>query len=32
MRVEQNGKVSGIFTDYHYYGTGDIGGSPQRNR
>ena len=29
MRVEQNGKVSGIFTDYHYYGTGDIGGSPR---
>jgi alpha-mannosidase len=27
-RVEQNGKVSGVFTDYHYYGTGDIGGSP----
>ena len=25
-RVEQNGKVSGVFTDYHYYGTGDIGG------
>ena len=27
-RVEQNGKVSGVFTDYHYYGTGDTGGSP----
>jgi alpha-mannosidase len=27
-RVMQNGKVSGVFTDYHYYGTGDIGGSP----
>src|SRR5216684_3939981 len=27
-RVEQNGKGSGIFTDYHYYGTGDIGGTP----
>jgi alpha-mannosidase len=27
-RVEQNGKISGVFTDYHYYGTGDIGGSP----
>jgi len=25
-RVETNGKVSGVFTDYHYYGTGDIGG------
>jgi alpha-mannosidase len=27
-RVKQNGKVSGVFTDYHYYGTGDIGGAP----
>jgi len=27
-RVEQNGKVSSVFTDYHYYGTGDIGGTP----
>jgi alpha-mannosidase len=27
-RVELNGKISGVFTDYHYYGTGDIGGSP----
>ena len=27
-RVEQNGKVTGVLTDYHYYGTGDIGGSP----
>jgi len=27
-RVEQNGKLSGVFTDYHYYGTGDIGGAP----
>ncbi|MFZ1010999.1 MAG: glycoside hydrolase family 38 C-terminal domain-containing protein [Candidatus Sulfotelmatobacter sp.] len=27
-RVQQNGKVSGVFTDYHYYGTGDIGGTP----
>ena len=27
-RVENNGKVSGVFTDYHYYGTGDIGGAP----
>ena len=23
-----NGKVTGVFTDYHYYGTGDIGGAP----
>ena len=27
-RVERNGKVSGLFADYHYYGTGDIGGAP----
>ncbi|MGA9392325.1 MAG: glycoside hydrolase family 38 C-terminal domain-containing protein [Candidatus Sulfotelmatobacter sp.] len=27
-RVELNGNVSGVFTDYHYYGTGDIGGAP----
>jgi alpha-mannosidase len=27
-RVLQNGKISGVFTDYHYYGTGDIGGTP----
>jgi alpha-mannosidase len=30
-RVEQNGKVTGVFTDYHYYGTGDIGGSPDED-
>lgn len=30
-RVEENGKVSGVFTDYHYYGTGDIGGSPDED-
>ncbi|MGB7562196.1 MAG: glycoside hydrolase family 38 C-terminal domain-containing protein [Candidatus Acidiferrales bacterium] len=27
-RVDLDGKVSGVYTDYHYYGTGDIGGSP----
>jgi alpha-mannosidase len=27
-RVLHNGEVTGIYTDYHYYGTGDIGGSP----
>src|SRR5215467_5472522 len=27
-RVENNGKVSGLFADYHYYGTGDVGGAP----
>ena len=30
-RVEQNGEVSGLHTDYHYYGTGDIGGSPDED-
>src|ERR1039457_6600518 len=30
-RVEQNGKVSGVYADYHYYGTGDIGGSPDED-
>jgi alpha-mannosidase len=30
-RVELNGKVSGVFTDYHYYGTGDIGGGPNED-
>jgi alpha-mannosidase len=30
-RVDENGKASGVFTDYHYYGTGDIGGSPDED-
>ena len=30
-RVERNGKVSGVYADYHYYGTGDIGGSPDED-
>jgi len=30
-RVENNGKLTGLFTDYHYYGTGDIGGSPDED-
>src|SRR5712692_5537795 len=30
-RVEQNGKVTGVYTDYHYYGTGDIGGAPRED-
>ena len=28
-RVQHNGKVSGLFADYHYYGTGDTGGAPR---
>ena len=27
-RLRTDGKVSGLYTDYHYYGTGDIGGAP----
>ena len=30
-RVAHNGEVSGLFTDYHYYGTGDIGGAPRED-
>ena len=30
-RVERNGKASGLLTDYHYYGTGDTGGSPRED-
>lgn len=27
-RIDANGKASGVYADYHYYGTGDRGGSP----
>lgn len=27
-RIENTGKLSGVYTDYHYYGTGDRGGAP----
>ncbi len=27
-RAELNGKATGLFADYRYYGTGDIGGAP----
>jgi alpha-mannosidase len=27
-RIKLDGDVSGIYADYHYYGTGDTGGSP----
>jgi alpha-mannosidase len=30
-RVQNNGKVTGVSTDYHYFGTGDIGGSPDED-
>jgi alpha-mannosidase len=27
-RIKRNGGASGLFADYHYFGTGDVGGSP----
>lgn len=27
-RIQSNGDKSGVFVDFHYYGTGDTGGSP----
>jgi alpha-mannosidase len=27
-RIDYNGKVTGLYTDFHYVGTGDVGGSP----
>jgi alpha-mannosidase len=27
-RINWNGKAGGVFADYHYFGTGDVGGSP----
>ncbi len=30
-RVERDGQVSGVYADYHYYGTGDTGGSPSES-
>jgi alpha-mannosidase len=29
LRIQRNGEVSGLFTDYAYFGTGDIGGAPR---
>ena len=26
-RIDRNGKLTGVFADYHYVGTGDIGGA-----
>jgi alpha-mannosidase len=31
QRIERDGKVSGVYADYHYYGTGDTGGSPSES-
>lgn len=30
-RIQANGKLSGVFADYHYYGTGDQGGAPKES-
>ncbi len=30
-RIQTNGNLTGIFTDYHYVGTGDVGGSPNES-
>jgi alpha-mannosidase len=30
-RIQINGGLTGIFTDYHYVGTGDVGGSPNES-
>jgi alpha-mannosidase len=30
-RIQVNGELTGVFTDYHYVGTGDVGGSPNQN-
>ncbi|HEV2205715.1 MAG TPA: glycoside hydrolase family 38 C-terminal domain-containing protein, partial [Candidatus Acidoferrales bacterium] len=27
-RVQLDGRVTGVLADYHYYGTGDVGGAP----
>jgi alpha-mannosidase len=29
QRIQRNGKSSGLYVDYRYYGTGDIGGAPR---
>ncbi|HEY0376671.1 MAG TPA: glycoside hydrolase family 38 C-terminal domain-containing protein [Pyrinomonadaceae bacterium] len=28
-RIQRNGEVSGVFADYTYFGTGDVGGAPR---
>ena len=30
-RIEINGDLTGVFADYHYVGTGDVGGSPNES-
>ena len=31
QRVALDGQASGLYADYHYYGTGDIGGAPSES-
>src|SRR3954468_15018935 len=31
QRIQTNGNLTGVFADYHYVGTGDVGGSPNEN-
>lgn len=31
LRINKNGEKSGVFADYHYYGTGDQGGAPKES-
>jgi len=31
QRIKENGHKYGIYADYHYYGTGDIGGAPKES-
>lgn len=30
-RIATNGNLTGVFADYHYVGTGDVGGSPNES-
>lgn len=30
-RIQTNGTLTGVFADYHYVGTGDVGGSPNES-
>jgi alpha-mannosidase len=30
-RIELDGKATGVYADYHYYGTGDTGGAPSES-
>ncbi len=30
-RIDADGQQSGVFADFHYYGTGDVGGAPKES-